>query len=214
MNEAERISEYLHSLEEDKDEFLSEIRTYAKEHDIPIIRRETESLLRTMLKLKMPSSILEIGAAIGYSSIVMAGASDADIITIENYEKRIPLAHENIKKAGLESRIGLREADAGEVLEELSAENKSFDFIFLDAAKGQYLIWLPLIKKLMHEGSVLIADNVLQDRTVAESRFTIARRDRTIHERMREFLYRIKHDPELESSVLNVGDGVSVSVKL
>ena len=209
-----RISEYLHSLEPKSDEMLSAMRLYAAEHDVPIIRIETESFIRTLLKALKPDRILEIGAAIGYSSISMAEACDADIITIENYDRRIPVARENIAAAGMDKRIRLVEGDAGEVLKHLADAKESFDLIFLDAAKGQYPVWLPDILKLMHEGSVLLADNVLQDGTVTESRFAIPRRERTTHERMREFLYVIKHDERLESSVLNIGDGVSMSVML
>ena len=210
----ENITKYLHSLETDNEPFLEELRIYAKEHDVPIIRRETESYLKTVMRMLRPGKILEIGTAIGYSSIVMAQNSNAVITTIENYEKRIPVAEENIRRAGLADRISLRQGDAGEVLPALSGTGQSYDLIFLDAAKGQYLIWLPCILSLMHEGSVLIADNVLQEQTVTESRFTVPRRERTTHERMREFLYRIKHHPALESAVLSIGDGISMSVML
>ena len=214
MNGEDRLAAYLHSLEPEGDPFLTELRDYAAAHGVPILRRETESFLRTLIRALDPAKILEIGTAIGYSSIVMARSSRAGIVTIENYRKRIPLAEENIRRAGLEDRICLRAADAGEELERLAAEGSRFDLVFLDAAKGQYPVWLPRILSLMHEGSVLVADNVLQEQTVTESRFTVTRRDRTTHERMREFLYRIKHHPALESSVLNIGDGVSMSVML
>ncbi len=213
-----RIAEYLHSLEREPDALLKELREYAESNNVPIVRIETESFIRTLLKLLEPHRILEIGTAIGYSAISMAyAAPDAKLVTIENYLKRIPLAKTNIRRAGLEDRIHLIEGDAGEVLESLASSDTGaagYDFIFLDAAKGQYILWLPLIKKLMHKGSVLLADNVLQEGTVTESRYAIARRERTTHERMREFLYTIKHDESLESAVLNVGDGVSLSVML
>ncbi len=209
----DRIAEYLHSIEADRSGLLEELRTYAAEHEVPIVRRETESFLRTIVTLKKPAKILEIGTAIGYSSISMAEACGADILTIENYEKRIPIARENIQRAGMGQRISLIAADAGEELKKLVTEGQSFDLIFLDAAKGQYLIWLEDILSLMREGAVLIADNVLQDRTVAESRFTIPRRERTTHARMREFLYQLKNDPRLETAVMNIGDGVSMSVR-
>ena len=214
MSAPDRLTSYLHSLEPENTPLLAELRRYAGEHDVPIIRRETESFLKTVTRMLRPGKILEIGTAIGYSSIVMAQNSNAVITTIENYEKRIPVAEENIRRAGLEDRISLRRGDAGEVLPALSGAGQSYDLIFLDAAKGQYLIWLPCILLLMHEGSVLIADNVLQEQTVTESRFTVPRRERTTHERMREFLYRIKHHPALESAVLSIGDGISMSVML
>lgn len=208
---SDRLTEYLHSLERPRGDFLNKLREYAVNNDVPIVREETESLLRTLIRINKPHSILEIGTAVAYSTIVMAGESDADIITVESYEKRIRIAGENIKKAKLDKRITLLEEDAGELLKTL---DKSFDMIFLDAAKAQYVIWLPDIMRLMHEGSVLIADNVLQDKTVIESRFAVSRRERTIHERMREFLTEIKHNDRLSTSILPVGDGVSLSVML
>ena len=209
-----RISEYLHSLEPEADPLFKELRQYAAENEVPIIRIETESFIRTVLEMLKPKRILEIGTAIGYSSICMAEASEAKILTIENYDKRIPIAKENIKRSGFSDRIRLIEGDAGDILRRLATDNESFDFIFLDAAKGQYPVWLPDIMSLMHTGSLLLADNVLQDGTVTESRFAIPRRERTTHERMRDFLYIIKHNENLRSSVLNVGDGVSLSVRL
>lgn len=207
----ERVTEYLHSLIPEKSAFLEELRAYAEENRVPIVRRETEQFLRTEAALREPAEILEIGTAIGYSTIVLSECG-ANITTIENYEKRIPIAKENIAKAGLTERVTLLEGDAGEVLKELRSAGKKFDFIFLDAAKGQYLLWLPDILGLMDAGSVLVTDNVLQDETVMESRYTVERRDRTTHARMREFLYQIHHSGCLESSVLPLGDGVAVSV--
>ena len=205
-----RIRDYLYSLEPEPDERLEELRAYAEAERVPIIRRETESLLRTLIRARDPEHILEIGTAIGYSALVMAGCTGGDILTMENYEKRIPIARSNIERAGLSDRIRLMEGDAGELLAGLSG---SFGFIFLDAAKGQYINWLPDIVRLMDRGAILFADNVLQDLTVLESRFTVERRERTTHSRMREFLYAIKHDERLESSVLPIGDGVSISVR-
>ena len=205
-----RIRDYLYSLEPEPDGRLEELRAYAEKERVPIIRRETESFLRTLIRARDPKHILEIGTAIGYSALVMAGCTGGDILTMENYEKRIPIARSNIERAGLSERIRLMEGDAGELLAGLSG---SFDFIFLDAAKGQYINWLPDIVRLMDRGAILFADNVLQDLTVLESRFTVERRERTTHSRMREFLHAIKHDERLESSVLPIGDGVSISVR-
>lgn len=207
-----RIRDYLWSLEGFENKQLSDMRAYAEMHDVPIVRLETESFLRTMTKLKAPRRILEIGTAIGYSTIVMAEASaetEAEIVTIESYDLRVPIARKNIREAGYEPRVKLIHGDAGEELRKLSG---TFDLVFLDAAKGQYINWLPDILAHMAPGALLIADNVLQDNTVMESRFTVERRDRTTHERMRAFLYEIKHCALLESSVLPLGDGVSISV--
>lgn len=218
--EQERIADYLLSLEPEGDELLNELRDYAGTHDVPILRSETESFLRTLMAAKKPGRVLEIGTAIGYSAILMAKAmAKPDIVTIESWEKRIPLAQENLKRAGYEGAVRLIQGDAGRVLKDLIREEedpsggRGYDLVFLDAAKGQYIHWLPDILRLMNPGALLVADNVMQDFTVMESRFTIPRRERTTHSRMREFLWEIKHRKDLVSSVLPLGDGVSISVK-
>lgn len=218
--EQERIADYLLSLEPEGDGLLNELRDYARTHDVPILRPETESFLRTLMAAKKPGRVLEIGTAIGYSAILMAKAMEKpDIVTIESWEKRIPLAQENLKRAGYEGAVRLIQGDAGRVLKDLIREEegpsggRGYDLVFLDAAKGQYIHWLPDILRLMNPGALLVADNVMQDFTVMESRFTIPRRERTTHSRMREFLWEIKHRKDLVSSVLPLGDGVSISVK-
>ena len=136
--------------------------------------------------------------------------ADCTITTIEKYEPRIPVAKENFRKAGMEERITLLEGDAEEILQQLDG---LYDFIFMDAAKGQYIHWLPMILRLMPAGGILFSDNVLQDGDVVQSRYAVERRDRTIHARMREYLYTLKHTEVLESSIVPIGDGVAISVK-
>ena len=162
---------------------------------------------------KAPRAILEIGTAVGYSALLMARVMPADcrITTIEKYEKRIPVARENFRLAGEEERITLLEGDADEILERL--KGSYFDFVFMDAAKGQYLAWLPKLMELMPPGALLVSDNVLQDGDIVQSRFAVERRNRTIHARMREYLYELKHNSALETSILPVGDGVALSVR-
>lgn len=206
----DRLTTYIHSLESDNSPFLEELREYAKENDVPIIRRETESFIRVLLNIKQPKKILEIGTAIGYSAIFMAGCAESEIVTIENYEKRILQAEKNIKKADMQERIRLLKGDAGEIIKTLEG---SFDMIFLDAAKAQYIEMLPHLLRLLAPNGILLADNVLQDGNLVQSRFITERRQRTIHERMREFLWEIKHNEMLKTSVLTVGDGLSLSVK-
>lgn len=208
----ERLTTYIHSLEKDPGPFFEKLRKYAKEENVPIIRRETESFLRVLLKMNATSkekmSILEIGTAIGYSALVMEDEVPfAKIDTIENYEPRLAQARKNLEG---HDNINLYEGDAVEIIKTL--EN-SYDFIFLDAAKAQYIVMLPDLLRLMKKNAILVADNVLQEGDLIESRFVTERRQRTIHERMREFLYEIKHRDDLESSILTVGDGISISVK-
>ena len=208
-----RITDYIDSLVSSQGSLLDSIEKEARMARVPIIRRETGALLRTVIRALAPSRILEIGTAVGYSALLMCRAMPRDcrITTIEKYEKRIPTARENFRRAGEEERITLLEGDAGDWIQKLSGEK--FDLVFLDAAKGQYLSWLPGILELMREGAMLISDNVLQDGDAAQSRFAIPRRDRTIHSRMREYLYVLKHSEELETAVLSIGDGVALSVK-
>ena len=135
---------------------------------------------------------------------------DCRIATIENYEKRIPIARENFKKAGKEEQITLLEGDAAQILKTLEG---SYDFIFMDAAKAQYINFFPDVLRLLKKGGILISDNVLQDGDIIESHFAVERRNRTIYKRMREYLYVLKNHEELETSIIPLGDGVTLSIK-
>lgn len=209
-----RITDYILSLESGQGELCDRIEQDALAARVPIIRRETAALLKTLVAAKRPGAILEIGTAVGYSALLMARVmpENCRITTVEKYEKRIPVARENFRLAGEEDRITLMEGDAGEILDRLRGE--TFDFVFMDAAKGQYLGWLPKIMELMPAGAVLVSDNVLQDGDIVQSRFAVDRRNRTIHSRMREYLYELKHNRALETSILPVGDGVAISVRV
>lgn len=208
----ERMRTYINSLNTGNAAFLEELEQAALETGVPVIRREMQSFIKTLLAMKKPKRILEVGTAIGFSTLLMCeyGPSDLKITTIENYEKRIPIAKENFKKAGREEQITLLEGDAGEILKTLS---ETYDFIFMDAAKGQYINWLPDVLRLMEKGSVLVSDNVLQEGDIIESRYLVERRNRTIYKRMREYLYELTHNPILVTSVLPVGDGAAVSIR-
>jgi len=207
----ERITAYINSLDSGDGELCDRIEQEAAASYVPIIRRETAALLKTMVALKKPERILEVGTAVGYSALLMARVmpENAHITTIEKFEKRIPIACENFKKAGLEEKITLLTGDAGEILSKLPGP---YDFIFMDAAKGQYIHWLPDVVRLLAPGGLLMSDNVLQDGTIVESRYAVERRDRTIHVRMREYLYTLKHMKQFETTILPIGDGVALSV--
>ena len=207
----ERFVTYIQSLEKPNSEILEQMEQEAHKDLVPIIRKEMESFLRVILSIKHPKDILELGTAIGYSAILMSECCDAKITTIENYEKRIPIAKANIERAGKADQIELIEGDALEVMKTLP--DNSFDFIFMDAAKAQYINYLPEAMRLMRKGGVLITDNVLQDGDLIQSKFVVRRRDRTIHKRMREFLETIKHDERLETSIVPIGDGIVMAVK-
>lgn len=210
--DGKRLEVYLQSIKKEEDAFLAQLRREAGAAEIPIIRDEMAELMVFLMKLLAPARVLEIGAAVGYSAILMAKAlpEASHITTIENYEKRIPVARENIRKAGLSERITLIEGEAGNVLWELS---ETFEFIFMDAAKAQYIAWLPDVLRLLQPGGVLVTDNVLQEGDVLESRFAVTRRNRTIHARMREYLYALKNTEGLTTTIINVGDGAALSFK-
>ena len=209
----ERIITFINSMDTENSEILEQIEKEARADSVPIIRREMQSFLRTLLMLKKPVHILEVGTAVGFSALLMSeyAPEECRITTIENYAKRIPIARENFRRAGKADRITLIEGDAAEVLTELTGE---YDFIFMDAAKGQYIHFLDDVLRLLAPEGVLVSDNVLQDGDVARSRYAIERRDRTIHKRMRDYLYTIKNHPQLETTILPVGDGVAISIKM
>ena len=209
----ERFKAYVNSLDNGNSDILKEIEEYAIANYVPIIKKDTQSFLKFLVALKRPEKILEAGCAIGFSSILMCenAPDNCMITTIENYEKRIPIATENIKKAGYADRINLIFDDAIKVMSEL---NEEFDMIFVDSAKGQYINMLPDAIRLLKKGGLLVSDNVMQDGEILESRYAVTRRNRTIHARMRDYLYEITHKDNLITSILPIGDGVTVSTKL
>lgn len=209
----ERVVSFINSFKKDDSTICQEIEKEARESYVPIIRKEMAEFLKTILAIKNPLNILEIGTAVGYSAILMSEniSPKARITTIENYDVRIPIARNNFVRAGKEDVIKLIEGDAAKVLKEL---DETYDFIFMDAAKGQYIHYMPEVMRLLKTGGTLVSDNVMQDGNIIESRFAVERRDRTIHSRMREYLYELKHHEELLTSIIPLGDGVAVSVKL
>lgn len=208
----ERIVTFINSLDTKNSDILEKIEKEALDSAVPIIRREMQSFLKVLLLIQKPMRILEVGTAVGFSALLMSEytSEECTITTIENYSKRIPIAKENFKRAGKEKRITLIEGDAAEVLKTLEGQ---FDFIFMDAAKGQYIHYFPDVMRLLGQNGTLVSDNVMQDGDVIESRFAVERRNRTIHARMREYLYELKHNKELVTSIIPLGDGVAVSVK-
>lgn len=206
------MAAFINSLDKGNPPFLEEIEEYAKAQQVPIIRKQMQGLLKFLLSFAKPQNILEVGTAIGFSALFFSeyAPKTCHITTIEKYEKRIPIAKENFRQAGKEEQITLLEGDAADILKELDS---CYDMIFMDAAKGQYLSFLPEVLRLLAPKGLLISDNVLQDGDIIESRFAVTRRNRTIHARMREYLYELTHHPKLQTCILPVGDGVALSVK-
>ena len=208
----ERIASFINSMNRDDEGIVGEIEREALADEVPIIRRETKEWMKTMLLIKKPVQVLEVGTAVGFSAIYMSQylPEGGHITTIEKWEPRIIKAKENFKRANVEDCITLLEGDASDWLKKLTTP---FDFIFMDAAKGQYIHFLPDVIRLLNQDGVLISDNVLQDGDVLDSRYVVDRRNRTIHGRMREYLYTLKHHEKLETSIIPLGDGVALSVK-
>ncbi|MGN0427368.1 MAG: O-methyltransferase [Agathobacter sp.] len=208
----ERLVTFINSFDSGNTEILDVIEKEALDTYVPIVRKEMQSFLKFLLAMAKPMKILEVGTAVGFSSILMAtyGPEGCRITTIENYDKRIPIAKENFVRAGKEDQITLLEGDAAEILPTLSEE---YDLIFMDAAKGQYIHFMPEVMRLLKSGGVLVSDNVLQEGEIIESHYIVERRNRTIYKRMREYIYELTHNEALVTAILPVGDGITVSVK-
>lgn len=191
---------------------LDKLEQFSLETNVPIIRKEMQTLIKFLLATTKPKRVLEVGTAIGFSAILMSDnlPADSHITTIEKYDKRIPVAKENFEKFKVSERITLLEGDACEILQELEGQ---FDFIFMDAAKGQYINFFPDIMRLLAPGGILLSDNVMQDGDILESKYAVERRNRTIYKRMRDYLYELTHNELLTTVILPVGDGVTISTK-
>ena len=210
-----RLVEYLNSLETELPEHLKQLEEYAIAHEVPIIRKEAQSFLRLLLELAQPKRILEVGTAIGFSASLLCEymPEDCRLTTIEKVPMRIVEAEKNLAALKRSKDVTFLTGDAEEVLRDLMEKGEQYDFIFMDAAKGQYMSFLKSILPMLKKGAILITDNVLQEGSIIESKYSITRRDRTIHMRMREYLYELKHNDALTTSIVAVGDGMALSVK-
>ncbi len=209
----ERMEVFLESFLPDLPPYLEEIACVSEENHVPIIRQQTRKLLSFIIKTRGVGSILEIGTAIGYSSLCMAFDNDVKIDTIEKVPYRVRQAKCYFDLYDKEGCINLIEGDAFVILPELVKENKKYDMVFMDAAKGQYPVFAEAAYSLMDTGGIMVTDNVMQEGEILESRYAVRRRNRTIHTRMREFLYDYTHSDQWESIILPIGDGVMISVK-
>lgn len=205
------VEEYIRTTLKDKEGILRELEIYAKENNVPIVHKEVSELLKVLLKVDRPKNILEVGCAIGYSSILFATTvgDDVKITTVERNEDMIERAKENIKRAGFENNITILEGDAEELLSKVEGE---FDMIFLDAAKGQYKLFYDMVIDKLKIGGILISDNILYKGMVAHDDFVV-RRKKTIVKRMRNYLDYICNCDYLSTSLIPIGDGVALSYK-
>jgi len=207
------MDNFLDELIPDRGDFLRDLRykSSLEESYAPIVQKATEQLIVTLLKLTKPARVLEIGTAVGYSAILMADnlPKDSTIVTVERYKKHADIAVDNIFASGYEKKIKVIEGEAAEVLHWLDG---GFDFIFLDAAKGQYIEFLPDILRLLNPGGVLLSDNILYHGMIEDDE-KVERRKITIVKRLHMYLEEIMNNEVLTTSILPVGDGVALSVR-
>ena len=208
----EYVTHYIRKITPEQKGVLKELEKYAKDYHVPIVQPEVAQLILVLAKTVQPMSILEVGTAIGYSAILLSQTlkPNGKIISIERYDKMIEQAKQNIEKAGLEDTIQVVPGEAEEILAQLEGQ---FDYIFIDAAKGKYSAFLPHCLRLLRTGGLLISDNVLYQGMIASDKLVV-RRKKTIVTRMRQYLHTISHHPQLESSIIPIGDGVAVSCKI
>lgn len=206
-----RVSSFIKSLYRDDEGVLGEIYKKALREGVPVIRTDTREYIKHELLIKKPMRLLEIGTAIGYSSLYMSLflGSGAKIKTIELDEDRFMQACENIRLLGKESIISPVHGDAFDVIKGLG--DNSYDMIFLDGPKGQYINYLPELIRIIKNEGIIISDNVLQEGEILESHFAVEKRNRTIHDKMREYLYKLTHEHGLQTAVIPVGDGLAVT---
>ncbi len=207
------IAEYIDALQSDCEGELGELQRRAYEEGLPIVPKEVAKLLSFIVGLIRPKAVLEIGMAVGFSSCLMSQLlpEGGHIKTIDRYPYMIGEAKKNFKRFNVEDKVTILEGSALEILPTL---DEKFDFVFMDAAKGQYINMLPDVLRLTKKGSVIMVDDVLQDGRVAKDRLAVERRQRTIHTRLNDFLREITHSAVLRTSILTIGDGVALIEKL
>ncbi|WP_313528002.1 O-methyltransferase [Anaerotignum sp.] len=208
----ETMNTFLRTIQPMYDGVLGEIQREANAANVPIVPLETARLISVLLTMKRPKHILEIGTAVGFSAGLMSRylQPGGTVTTIDRFEVMLKDARPNIKRMGLEDTITILEGDAADILPTLEGP---YDVIFLDAAKGQYSSFLPHCLRLMPVGGILIVDDVLQGGTIAQTRYSVPRRQRTIHKRLRTFLWDITHNEALETSIIPIGDGMALCYK-
>lgn len=210
------ITAYLDTLYRPGDSRLADLRRFAEEKHVPIIMKDTEKLLSGILRIKRPSHILEIGTAVGYSAGCFAQWCGSRVTTIESDPEAYEVAKSNIAELGFDDKVNIRFGDARDVLAELARENSGdpeiFDVVFIDAAKSHYKAFWDLALPMCRQDSLVICDNVLMKGMTASDEYDTKKRYKTSIRRMREFISYITHLEYAQTSVMPVGDGVSLSI--
>ena len=207
----EKVTEYLDGFYRAPDEMLEALRKEAEERGIPVILRDTERFMITLIRMLRPKRILEIGTATGYSAICFSKAAgkSAEIVTLEKEEEMASEAEANIRKLGYAGQITVIRGDARECLTDMKG---AFDLVFIDAAKSHYSEFWDLSVPLCNPGSVIVCDNVLLRGSVTDEGYDSSpRKHHTSIKKMRAFMERITADPSAETVIMTVGDGLSVS---
>lgn len=208
------VTEYLTGFYKPVNEELSTLREIGEKDRVPIILKETEMYLNTLLPLVKPKKILEVGTAIGYSALYYASVCpDAEIYTIEKDETALYAARHNISAAGKEGQIHTIFGDGQEQIEKLRDQGISgFDFVFIDAAKSHYKRFLDAALSVCRDGAVILSDNILQKAMTASDVYDPQNKHKTNIKRMREYLNYITSDKTLQTSLISVGDGLAVTI--
>ena len=206
------IEAFLSNFDKNLDGNIGAFQQEAYDEGYPIISQDVAMFLNMILKIKKPKAILEVGCAIGFSASFFAGVA-CQVTTIERYGHMANLARKNFEARGISHKIRLIEEDAKTALPKLVADEERFDFIFLDCAKGQYVNLLLHALELLEGGGILCVDDILQDATIAKPREEIIKRQRTIHKNMQQFLDDVMANPDLQSIILPIGDGLLFSIK-
>ena len=207
------ITEYLREKTLHTDSLLLELEKYAQENSVPIVEPETARFISVITQLKQPQKVLEVGCAIGYSAILMAKIMPKDGMfeTVEYNSDMVRIATENIKKAELSDKIKVIEADAKEYLGDIAGQ-EIYDMIFLDGPKAHYIYMLDDCIRLLKKGGILISDNVLYKGMIPDDNHVV-RRKITIVKRLRKYIDALMNDERIITSLLPLGDGVTISVK-
>lgn len=210
----EELNKYLLETLPNREDWMIDLEQYAEEHGVPIMEPVSMNFIEQLIKLKRPKRILEIGTAIGYSALRMQTAySQTYVTTIERNEEMYSEAISNIKRMNKEDQINVLLGDAIEVIENLYDQDESYDFIFIDAAKGKYKEFFQLVQPLVNEETVIVCDNILFRGYVANRKQVESKRLKKLADKIDQFNRWLMEQSEYSSTIIPIGDGLTMSVK-